>query len=280
MRVGDNFLKCVCFIGYQGNGHASVRGTAFIASTANGRVVVTARHVINGIRHHAPGLPVALWVNGGQGIVRVDSDSEKWLSHPEDTGVDVAVLATLIDMNGFDHLAIQPAIFATDESVARQKIGIGDVLYFPGLFGPHKGRERLRPIIRQGTISAMPDEQVDTAIGYADAYLAEVRSIGGLSGSPVFVWLIDPWRIIPGTDEQPEDFESDMFVGLVQGHFDTRTSPEIDVSERVNMGISIVTPAQRIHEVIGQESVQSALERQRRGGEGILGWIPIASTDF
>ena len=282
MRIADAFLKCVCFIGHQNDDHAVIGGTAFLVSTESGRVIVTARHVINAIGYHAPAAPVALWFNSDQGIVRVDTKPEQWLSHPEDTTVDVAVLPGLVDTNGFDHLAIQPGIFATDELLDRYEVGIGDVLYFPGLFGPHKGRERLRPIVRQGTISGMPDESVRTRIGDVEAYLVEVRSIGGLSGSPVFLWLNDVWRVVPnsGREDLPEDFGSDMFLGLVHGHYDAQVSPELASRETVNMGISIVIPAQRIREAVEQRRVRSVLESQQRGESNAAKGIPIANSDF
>jgi hypothetical protein len=56
-----------------------------------------------------------------------------------------------------------------------------------GLFKSHYGEQRNIPIIRIGNIAALPEEPVQTHYcGPTDAYLVEVRSIAGLSGSPVF----------------------------------------------------------------------------------------------
>ena len=54
------------------------------------------------------------------------------------------------------------------------------------------GRDRNFPIVRTGHIAMMPDEKIPKVKigdweGNADAYLIESRSIGGWSGSPVFV---------------------------------------------------------------------------------------------
>ena len=43
------------------------------------------------------------------------------------------------------------------------------------------------PIVRLGAIAAMPGEYIKTDWGCLRAYLIEARSIGGLSGSPVFI---------------------------------------------------------------------------------------------
>ena len=42
------------------------------------------------------------------------------------------------------------------------------------------------PILRMGNLAAYPQERVQVEGVEMDAYLIEARSIGGLSGSPVF----------------------------------------------------------------------------------------------
>ena len=75
----------------------------------------------------------------------------------------------------------------------REEIGIGSEVYFPGLFVHHHGRNE--PIVRGGIVSSMPTEPVLTEFGEIHAYLAEARSVGGLSGSPVIVDNTTPFRI-------------------------------------------------------------------------------------
>jgi hypothetical protein len=83
------------------------------------------------------------------------------------------------------------------------------------------------PIVRHGNVAMLPTEQVQTDLGYTDAYLVEVRSIGGLSGSPVFV------RHTIGFPVQRTDGSSDMafangpattLLGLMHGHWDIKES--------------------------------------------------------
>jgi hypothetical protein len=100
-----------------------------------------------------------------------------------------------------------------------------------------------------GAIALMPEEPVPTSFGNVDAYLVEVRSIGGLSGSPVFVWSAGP-RIIGNERSGGGVF---AMLGLVHGHWDIphdAASPDTGFeSERLNVGIAVVVPAHRVLEV-------------------------------
>jgi hypothetical protein len=51
------------------------------------------------------------------------------------------------------------------------------------------GRHQNVPIVRVGNFASYPAEQIQTGFGRMDAFLIEARSIGGLSGSPVFVHI-------------------------------------------------------------------------------------------
>jgi hypothetical protein len=88
-----------------------------------------------------------------------------------------------------------------------------------------------------------------------DVYLAEGRSIGGLSGSPVFI------RESLHTMTQDSDRNQKAFfghgqlylLGLMRGHWETELLPakmQKEQVEAVNMGISVVVPAQKIWEVL------------------------------
>jgi len=89
-----------------------------------------------------------------------------------------------------------------------------------------------------------------------EAYLVEARSLGGLSGSPVFVNL-GFVRNVSGEVKFASGGSGIFYLlGLMHGHWDrlvpvTLASDEIQV-ESVNMGITIVAPAKKILEVINQ----------------------------
>ena len=262
----------MCFVGtYPAGGSLVVGGTAFFvwstepATNVSGWHVVTARHVIDEIKTHWPGQPVVLVVNSesqATGIDYVLTNPDEWHGHPQDPSIDVAVYehtlsAGLLEL---DHVAIGLSAFATDEFLAKYQVGIGDELLFPGLFRFHQGTEKIRPIMRQGTIAAMPHEKIDlgNGRGLAEAYLAEARSIGGLSGSPVLLHmdLLRPTPEPPADGVELEPAPDSMF-GVMVGHWDAQAPPTAGSlgAETVNMGIAIVVPGKRVLEKISGPEV-------------------------
>jgi hypothetical protein len=114
-----------------------------------------------------------------------------------------------------------PMEMLADSQVLKSRgIGIGDELFAVGLFVQRAGSTRNIPIVRTGVIAAMPskDEPFFRHGGEYHAYLAEMRSIGGLSGSPVFVFLNRIRTVDAGI---PEGHDYGMFLlGLIRGHWD------------------------------------------------------------
>src|SRR5262249_26782791 len=150
-------------------------------------------------------------------------------------------------------------MFAGDRAIKAYKIGIGEDLFVTGLFTSHYGIDRNLPILRSGVLSAMPEEPlVDEATGAPyRAYLAEMRSLGGLSGSPVFAYverknknqafatdLAQAYNIFDDGIPQYRDF---FLLGIIRGHWDHRTQgTSLDYADdtlaAVNKGIAIVSP--------------------------------------
>jgi hypothetical protein len=120
----------------------------------------------------------------------------------------------------------------------------------------------------------MPDEKVDTnTFGSIDAYLIEARSIGGLSGSPVFVHL-GIVRNIQGQIRHASNPTGIFYLlGLVHGHWDIPENATDNMTEdisggKINMGIAIVVPAVKIFEIINQpkwiEERQAVMEEGKK----------------
>ena len=88
--------------------------------------------------------------------------------------------------------------------------------------------------------------------GSVEAYLAEGRSIGGLSGSPVFVRSTVHFPATTRTGEPTQFSASGTFhlLGLMLGHWDAPPDFSEPDGRSVNMGISIVVPAYKILEVL------------------------------
>ncbi len=125
-------------------------------------------------------------------------------------------------------------------------LGLGDEVFLTGLFHSHHGRQRNIPIVRAGNIAAMPEEKIHTdKFGFIDAYLVEARSIGGISGSPVFIYQgmdrkYAKGTLLCGTGERMSNF---FFLGLMHGHYNLNllSADAVDMDaiakEAVNMGV-------------------------------------------
>lgn len=125
--------------------------------------------------------------------------------YSENPAADVAVMFIPI-IPGLTTHSVAIENFATDEVIQKESIGIGDDVFAIGLFTRKSGEERNTPIMRSGIIASMPEEPFEVEEGQHDAYLVELRSIGGISGSPVFVNL-SFWRL------GPEMFEARVSLG-------------------------------------------------------------------
>ncbi len=154
----------------------------------------------------------------------------------------------------------------SEEVMRNENIGIGNEVFVTGLFKHHFGGRRNIPIVRVGNIAAMDEEEVWTSeMGRIKAYLIEARSIGGLSGSPVFVYL-GGFRL--GEESIIARGGSLLFlIGLIHGHYDVSESKIDDAEEdhkmpaNVNMGIAIVVPWHKILEVFQHPDLVKHHER-------------------
>lgn len=174
MRVPDRLLNCVGFISHACSTPDYI-GTAFIA--------VTAKHVAEEIQ----GKQFLIGVNFKDGKMGWFGSDMKWWYHPtEPESVDVAV-TIFTPTERFDTEHVPESIFATNDRIKHYSIGVGDEINVVGLFTRFFGSERHTPIVRTGNIAMMPSDKLPTNGSEAEVYLVEGRSIGGLSGSPVFV---------------------------------------------------------------------------------------------
>jgi hypothetical protein len=133
-----------------------------------------------------------------------------------------------------------------------------------------------------------------------DAYLAEARSIGGLSGSPVFLDLYTAKTVkqptggfMAAADAYPSPSRFRL-LGLVHGHFDwndiepSNDATTLDRSQSklgINMGIAIIIPAEKIVETLiafkDEEEKEAAKARGNRAihvGPG--GAAPRSNVSF
>lgn len=281
MRIPEIVRKCVVFVGYRmASGEFRFAGTAFFMGRfiddlqVGFKYVVTARHVVDGIRDL--GLKdVFLRMNKSDGTSMdwFQTNASSWLGHPDGPSVDVAVLRLHpnFQWNLLDHKVVPVDIAVTPGTIIQEQIGVGEDVFTIGLFHHHKGNLRNIPIARVGTIAAMPEEKIATKLGPINAYLIEARSIGGLSGSPVFVHL-GALRIKEGEIRKSGDPHGMYYLlGMMFGHFDDQEDFLVEDStggnKHINVGIGIVIPVDAIMETLKQKIIadsENQIEKRTR----------------
>ena len=103
-----------------------------------------------------------------------------------------------------------------------------------------------------------------------DAHLIEARSIGGLSGSPVFVRLSQDLGMA-GLDLQGVQRRV-YLLGLMHGHWDIDPRDINEPQPRllkqneggINVGVGLVVPAAKILETINQPKLVAMRDRLNR----------------
>jgi hypothetical protein len=298
----QELLKCVTFVGYRDqNEQYNLAGSGFWVTrqdpcNARHRLAyfVTAAHVIDKVRESSADRRVWLRANTRDGGRTWQETPEIcWKHHPTDPTVDLAVLKIAIPET-LEHMAwpLESSILQDSldtEQTGDRKVQLGDELCIAGLFHLHTGQKRNLPIVRIGTVAALREEPVPNRTGTPmDVYLVEAHSMGGLSGSPVFIDIANAKRMLPPSSgymaaayEPTSPFRFKLF-GVIHGHFgvDTDLDAVADDGKQklpVNFGIAMVIPAEKIAQVLAQfdEEERQASQNNNRphialdGGAGI-----------
>jgi hypothetical protein len=273
MRVPEFVLKSVALVGTACGPKTSksditdISGTGFVVGVPS-RVItgyrfwyfITAKHIIDKIVG-GNDVPVMI-ANSESGLEIMAGTMGEWRYHPSDLSCDVAARAFDWTQR-LELLAIEAEHLLTTPRIEQLQIGIGNEIFMPGLFAPAANFERLHPIIRYGNIAMLPPEPIQTRKGaFTDLYLMEVRSIGGLSGAPVFVRQTVSYGPAGVKDHADWIYGTGgrhYLLGMARSHWDIEESdinkyfPAYTDSEKgkgVNMGIGIVTPSYKIIETL------------------------------
>jgi hypothetical protein len=288
MQVPDVFRKCVVFLGYrkehQGDTSLHLCGTAFLVSVPlpgcaySAGYLMTARHVLQKIKDRAiDGKAIVRCNRTSGGAVEVETDLSNWREHEQSTA-DVAAMRVHLPVQEWDHRFLLSGIAITSEVLEREGISFGDEVFLIGLFVRHSWEHRNIPIVRVGNIACMPEEPVKTKdFGYVDAYLVEARSIGGLSGSPVLIAIPNVRQV--GKKIEIGRMATYYLLGLMHGHWDMPTvaTDVIEEEEKVNTGIAVVVPCDKIMELLNCQ--EFADERNRMAEALAAAKLPTADGE-
>jgi hypothetical protein len=267
MRITGRIRKTIVFLGQMDRLRFEPSGTAFIAISPTDESVdegwqtlVTCRHVIDSMASDI----VVLRLNDKAGEARyIDIKKSDWRS-PNKT-IDVAVCPVFLPRDQFDilHVSMDKNVLSHAD-LREDGVNVGDEVFFSGLFTLRMGERANVPILRFGTIAALIEEKIKTAYGYHDAFLIEARSIAGLSGSPVYVYVPEDKRLSLGIKDEPH-----LFMGMVLGYQSSMNPNDIIEIEDdrankerppkamfgympLNTGIAMVLPSWHIQEAINQ----------------------------
>jgi len=268
MRVPDQVSKCVVFVGLPDDPDPDYRGTGFIVmvkGTENNHFafMVTARHVAEKLE----GQEFYIRVNkrDGTAVDMKGLPDNPWWYHPTERHlVDIAV--TIFTPERLRELDVQPIpieMFLDIHKAHERNIGPGDEVFITGLFTKVVGTTKNLPIVRTGNVAMMPGETIPFNGNFIEAHVIESRSIGGLSGSPVFV---RPTVSMEGHGNNGEKLflhgvGQFFFLGSVIGHWQVEPGKVPSIAEAVNMGIAPVVPAHKIREVILQGAITTIMSK-------------------
>jgi hypothetical protein len=277
VRVQDQILQTVVFLGVENAGQFSPVATGFLGSLDYREhtfmFLITADHVLDLIG----GDSVSVRANrklGDATVFRIPK-ARKFV----DSNNDIAVFPLPWPHDAFDQKRLH-----LDREKRRQILklsddffpGVGDEVATVGLYTTHQGETRNIPIVRIGNIARLPHEPVRSTRGFAKAYLVETRSIVGLSGSPVLLNLPEVWI---DNNRQPHFLHGKgrgaYPVGMMLGyHLVGSTEDQIQVTQEAraaglgpltaderNTGLAVVIPFERILDVIERDEVRQLLDR-------------------
>jgi hypothetical protein len=279
LRIPDEMKASVCFLCVEKDGKTLYGGTAFFVLLQSLKhpqlsfaYLATAKHCVIKAYQQFGHLKARMNLVHGSGTQMVDLTENAW-AFADDPNVDVAVLGINIGYP-FEVICLEAEYFATDAKLGEFGVGIGDEISLIGLFTQRSGKKLNIPIMRTGIIAAMPDEPLcDPKTGSEfHAYLIEARSIGGLSGSPVFVHI--PAHRARGFNKERPDEGYAVALGLIRGHWEFDISSDAAMDDflnegKLNSGIAMVTPIQEVTKIIMENEffkktrvqMEQALER-------------------
>ena len=268
-RMNDEILECVMYL-YPSidDAREGVRagGSGFFAAmqagpqfTPRSQVVyaVTNSHVIR------EGKSPVVRVNTAAGEIEVlQFEQGDWVDHPNGDDVSVCMLPLPFGSQ-FKAKTILTDGFITREKMERYNIGPGDEVVMPGRFVSHEGKQRNLPSVRFGSIAQNPWEPIRNLRGLLqESFLAEIRSLPGYSGSPVFIYEPPFYNKFVRTEKVPFSL-----LGIDWGHLpnwepvyetDDSTGERMPIPGqfvKANTGMAGVVPAWKILELLECEDV-------------------------
>lgn len=276
MRIDPTTSRSVAYVGAYINRSFLPTGTGFLAGVRyrdrDFFFLVTADHVLDLVE----GDSVYVRVNLRSGVAGEPLPFLKSSKVPGiDSKLDLAIfpVGSLNDLHDAEGILLDRAHYNSLLSEVWRP-SLGDEIATVGLYTSHYGTLKNIPVVRIGHIAMLPDEPVMSTRGYVQAYLVEVRSLMGLSGSPVFV-NIPETRVVEARLELRGGDRSAICIGMMLGyHLSASAEDQIIVPassklmegtnepslDERNTGFGVVLPIERLFEVMESNAMRRAMD--------------------
>jgi|ERR1700722_4097873 len=281
-RIPDYLLDCAIYLyesAKDAQGATKAGGSGFlyaimISENLGFIYAVSNWHVVT----HAPVLRLNTKAGDFDVLPYTTSD---WTRHPDDE-TDLAAIPVAVTEGNYRYSVVRDTDALTRERITALSIGVGDDIFAVGRFVNREGEQRNQPTVRFGILAQTPGDRIETDVGRQEAFLGEIRSISGYSGSPVFALVpsrrdpefmakINPGQtaLTQGLRKMMEDNILDMggesvfFLGIDCAHLhtyeqvlehDRRTPTEMVVKS--NTGMAIVIPAWKLTELLDVKTLK------------------------
>jgi len=185
-------------------------------------------------------------------------DTIRWF-FPADEGVDLAILPLAPDAVRFDILPINLSMLATKDKMQSASVDAGDNVMFAGYFYQFAGEKKIQPIVREGVLAMIPDEELKTTLQKpGHLYLADVHAFHGNSGSPV---LVNTGGVRKSGNISGPNY---LLLGVLSGYYPEGESFRIPSATVLtgevhdSSGIATVVPAYELKALLDSPPVQAA----------------------
>jgi len=197
-------------------------------------------------------------VDGSSTVLDLDRQGNVPWVLPANDSVDLAVLPLGFDQRRVQYLTVPMTAFATPDVIQSRGISEGARIIFSGFFYQFQGLHRMQPIVREGVVAMMPDEDLPTTTGKpGKVYLGDVHIFGGNSGSPVFVNVGG----LRGNAMSGDDYR---LLGVISGYFyedeefSLKVATTVKGRAQANSGITIIVPAGALKTLIDDPRLRAA----------------------
>jgi hypothetical protein len=205
MQVDDRLRFCTGFVGTGTSENFVAHGTCFCVFMAEGDFtfdyLISAQHLLWPQRRKnllaPPDTQIVVRLNTKADTSRVISTPPKDWIYPADPTIDACafrfneLMHDAADELEVNSVNLQAMTIGGHPLNTAEAVGLclGDEVFICGAFVGRVGYRKNIPVVRIANIAAMPEEPIDFASPRQPAYLIETRSLGGTSGSPVFLNL-------------------------------------------------------------------------------------------